>query len=851
MPRKQSPFRLGVSLLAVMMLALSAEVAFAQQPGAELRGNPLVPASTSSPRDTLLGFLENTGIVANAWRAAKSNERIHLTGEGHLASRRAMQAMDFSKTPGGNSFSTRSSHVLMLHEILARINLPPDDDIPGVREVADQGIEKWTIPNTRITIALIADGPRAGQFLFSADTVERLKRFYRLTRHLPYRESAKPGVYEEAISSDRTWEAYEARLRSRLQPVDTASPRAVFDGFLDSVNRAYRLIQDAEAALQAQPPRIDKEKAREIESVAAEFLQRATTTLDLSKVPDSLRAGVGLETVLQLKEILDRTVLPPIEAIPNAAVVAAARSGSAGTLQKDTGPLRWRYPGTGIEIVEVTEGERRGQFLVSAASVARMSEYYDQVRDLPYRPDTYGGLELEYHAPELTPGFYNFYISTPGYLIPRAYFLSGLIEDLPGSFKVLYGHQAVWQWIALFMTVLAILAVAFFVFRLCNRWAESSGPPLSNWLKIPAPVIVAMLVSGAIAFVDGDLNISGGVLEAYTIGSKAIVFLVLALAVYNACKAIAETIIDSPRISEESIDASLLRIGARILGFLAAVWIVIKGIQGLGADLLPLLAGLGVGGLAVALAAQKTIANFIGSLIIFANRPVRVGDFCRYGDRIGTVEQIGLISTRIRSLERTVVTVPNAEFSEMKLENFALRDERLLRTTLQLRYETTADQMRYILAKLRELLIGHPSVTPEPARVRFVGYGAYSKDVEIFAYLRCQDQNTFLAMQEDVLLRMEDIVNEAGSGFALPSQTAYLGRDGGLDADHGDAAEAEVAKWREENKLPFPEFDSARRVGLEDSLDYPPKGSPHHEPRMDHANEAPPSPQPLPTKSAS
>ena len=105
-----------------------------------------------------------------------------------------------------------------------------------------------------------------------------------------------------------------------------------------------------------------------------------------------------------------------------------------------------------------------------------------------------------------------------------------------------------------------------------------------------------------------------------------------------------------------------------------------------------------------------------------------------------------------------MVTVPNAEFAQMKLDNFTLRDRRLLRTTLQLRYETTPDQLRYILAKLRELLLGHPMVTLDPARVRFVGYGAYSLDVEIFAYLRCRDQNTFLAMQEDVLLRMADII---------------------------------------------------------------------------------------------
>ena len=268
---------------------------------------------------------------------------------------------------------------------------------------------------------------------------------------------------------------------------------------------------------------------------------------------------------------------------------------------------------------------------------------------------------------------------------------------------------------------------------------------------------------------------------------------------------------------------------------LAKLSIVLMGVLGvlgtLGVNISAAVAGLGVGGIAVALAAQRTLENLIGGVSLFADRPVSVGDFCRWGDQIGTVEEIGLRSTRIRTLERTVVTVPNAVLCQMELDNFMKRDCRLLRTTLQLRYETTPDQMRFILAKLRELLLGHPMVTPDPARVRFTGYGDYSKNVEIFAYLICQDQNTFLAIQEDILLRMEDIINAAGSGFAFPSQTSYLARDRGLDDERISEAVAEVEQWRAGGKLPFPEFDDQQREQIEDVLDYPPEGSPGHQPR--------------------
>ena len=129
------------------------------------------------------------------------------------------------------------------------------------------------------------------------------------------------------------------------------------------------------------------------------------------------------------------------------------------------------------------------------------------------------------------------------------------------------------------------------------------------------------------------------------------------------------------------------------------------------------------------------------------------------------------------------------------------------------------------------MLLGHPMVTPDPARVRFVGFSDYSLDVEIFAYLRCVDKDTFLAVQEDLFLRMADIVSEAGSGFAFPSQTAYIARDSGLDEERKSAAETNVSQQRAVGKLPFPEFEEEDRDMLEDILDYPPKGSSGHQSR--------------------
>lgn len=240
-----------------------------------------------------------------------------------------------------------------------------------------------------------------------------------------------------------------------------------------------------------------------------------------------------------------------------------------------------------------------------------------------------------------------------------------------------------------------------------------------------------------------------------------------------------------------------------------------------------LLAGLGIGGLAVALAAQKSVENLFGGVTLIADQPVRVGDFGKFGDAVGTIEDVGLRSTRIRTLDRTVVTIPNAQFSQTPIENFAVRDRIWLKATLNLRYETAPDQLRYVLAGLRKLLASHPKVHPVPARVRFAGFGASSLDLEIFAYVLTQDFDEFLAVREDVFLRMMDVVQEAGTGFAFPSQTVYFGRDSGLDGERTRRAIDEVERWRHEGDLPFPTFPAETAESFRGTLDYPPAGSRH------------------------
>jgi MscS family membrane protein len=192
----------------------------------------------------------------------------------------------------------------------------------------------------------------------------------------------------------------------------------------------------------------------------------------------------------------------------------------------------------------------------------------------------------------------------------------------------------------------------------------------------------------------------------------------------------------------------------------------------IGIPIAPLVAGLGVGGLAIALAVRPTLENVIGGLTLFADRPVRVGDFCRYGDSFGTIERIGLRSTRIRTIEQSLVTVPNSEFSQLHLDNLTERTTRLLRTVLQVRQDTTPAQLRLLLTRLRELLVADPAVVPDTSHVRFTGYGVNFREVEVFAHVLSEDEEAFLATREAILLSIEEVLHDLGSGLAATASEA-------------------------------------------------------------------------------
>jgi MscS family membrane protein len=198
-----------------------------------------------------------------------------------------------------------------------------------------------------------------------------------------------------------------------------------------------------------------------------------------------------------------------------------------------------------------------------------------------------------------------------------------------------------------------------------------------------------------------------------------------------------------------------------------------------GFELTTAIAGLSIGGVAIAFAAQKTIENLFGTVMVITDQPIRVGDFCQAGNIEGIVESIGLRSTRIRTLNRTLVTIPNGQFSAMSIENLAHRDKFLFRHKIGLRYETTAEQLQHVLKEMRTMLSDYTGVEPATHRTRFVRFNDFSLDIEVLAYVLTPDWAGFLAVQEDLLIRMIGIIEACGTSFAFPSQTMYITNDTG------------------------------------------------------------------------
>jgi len=229
---------------------------------------------------------------------------------------------------------------------------------------------------------------------------------------------------------------------------------------------------------------------------------------------------------------------------------------------------------------------------------------------------------------------------------------------------------------------------------------------------------------------------------------------------------------DNPRTAQ-----SVYVLGRRLLNGTVVVIALLAGLAAFGVDLTTTLAGLGIGGIALAFAAQKTLENVFGGIFVLSDRSIVVGDVCQIGKYVGEVVDVGLRSTQLRTINRTVVYVPNGTLATMEVENLSRRDKFLFNPTVNLRYETTLEQLQRVATDIKASLAADARIETSTIRARFARFGSYSLDIDVFAYVKAVDYPAFLAVQEELLMRIMGIVKQAGTGLAFPSQTMYVRQD--------------------------------------------------------------------------
>jgi len=502
-----------------------------------------------------------------------------------------------------------------------------------------------------------------------------------------------------------------------LAPLDTSSPRATLENFRRTIDQVFAIIRQDGAAARRRPEH-------------GHLVRQALSCLDLGGIASSLATSEGAEAAVCIKEVLDRIPLPAVADIPDAAAVQAS------------GLKRWRLPDTEIWLVRIADGTREGDFIFSADTVARARKFYERAQAIPYRADAG------------SPGLRAMYVEAGGWMIPES-----LIRALPAWAHVPVCGETPWQWAATAIVAALSLAVIVAAWRLMRSLAAGHRHRIIGSLAVPAALVA---VSVACDFLlTTQVRLTGDVLLAAKVALRITTLAGAVSGVMVAMSWLCDFLIEARGMGREGIETQLIRLGGKVLTFVTVAWIVLQAADSLGLPVTPLVAGLGAGGLAVALASQYTVENLIAGLVIFADKPVRIGDECLYGSIRGRVEQIGLRSTRIRGEDRTLISVPNAEFAKQQLVNFSQRDHIPLKIPLSLAGGTPPRRLRALLARLRQVLVDHPRLADKPVDARLTAQSADTLTVELSAMALTEDDQEFAAIREDVLLTVMEIVQDA------------------------------------------------------------------------------------------
>ena len=311
------------------------------------------------------------------------------------------------------------------------------------------------------------------------------------------------------------------------------------------------------------------------------------------------------------------------------------------------------------------------------------------------------------------------------------------------------------------------------VFRKKNADAPSEHH-LIDAFQTPLRLYVMLWLAALLALFIG---VSVIVRQTFMPLSMAIGWIAVGLFFWRFVNVAADHIEGRMKARERYNMSSMLVFSRRAAKFFFVVLIGILVMDSFGVDITAALAALGIGGIALALGAQKTLENFIGSLSIIIDQPIHVGDGCKIGDTVGVVEDIGMRSTRIRTNDKTLVTIPNGDLSVQRIENYAKRASFLINRQMILRYDSTSAQIRAFIEKATAILKAQEKIDKADEMVRLLGFSDNGYAVQIWCYVKTKDGIEFLRTQAEITYAIIDAAKETGIYFAIPSQTFLPAKD--------------------------------------------------------------------------
>lgn len=524
-----------------------------------------------------------------------------------------------------------------------------------------------------------------------------------------------------------------AESQVNFRPADTSSPRSTLKDFIETSNEIAQYIRDTNY--------VD----RNSEAIRPTVL-RLLDCLDQSDLPAFAREIRAAEVAICLKEIIDRADLPSLDEVPGTDEVNAA-----GEILTS-----WRIPGTRITISRMEEGPQKHEYLFSKGTVDRALRYYNDVKANPYRTT----------GPETSPGFYRWYYSSPGHPL-----LAPIINKLPQSLRDQVFGMAAWKWPALLFSVVmaSFLMVLIYRihFRLTNRW---KGKHIVLYCLTMVFPILAMLTPFLVSYVVKDqLIVRGWPLYILEFTCLFISLLAAIYVVFATSNRVAETIITSPKINPQGLNAQLIRIVSRLMSMVIAIGVFLVGGQYLGINLTTLLASAGIGGFAVALAAQDTLKTLFGTIMLMADKPFRVGERIQFNKYDGCVEDIGLRSTRVRLLSGNLVTVPNDELARCDIENIARRPHIRRNANFKIPLDTPRAKVEQCVEIIKKSLKDHEGMSPDfPPRVYFDEFNDDSFNIKVIYWYGPPDYWDFLGFSQKLNLEIFKAFEEQGIQFSQP-----------------------------------------------------------------------------------